>query len=374
VLKVPADATVVIIGVKTTQKGAVRTYYTPTLAPGYKYQYEVSVTWTEAGKDKSRTEWVDVTAGKTTNIDWAGAGKEVKKDDVKKDDVKKDTAKKYDVKKDDVKKDTGKKDDVKKDDVKKDDVKKDDVKKDTFKKDDFKKDTVKKDDVKKDDVKKDDVKKDAGKKDDVKKDDVKKDTAKKDDVKKDDVKKETKPADEKGFVKLFTGSDLSGFKENVFGKKEGIKSPFEVKDGVINVSGNPNGYFYTEKSYKNFILRFDWKYLKDGNSGLLVHIQGHGGGWPKSVEVQGMQKDHGNIFAIGGAKGSFKKDAAAQKDAIKIGEWNTTEVISENGKLTAKVNGVQVSTGETDLRDGPLGWQSEGAPLQFKNIRIKVLD
>lgn len=178
--------------------------------------------------------------------------------------------------------------------------------------------------------------------------------------------------DEKGFTKLFNGKDMTGFKE-VPPAKDG-KGPFTVEEGVINVSGKPNGYFHTEKSYKNFVLRFDWKFLKDGNSGLLVHIQGAHKVWPKCVEVQGMQKDHGNIFAIGGAKGSFKKDAKAQKEAIKIGEWNSTEVISQNGELTAKVNGVVVSSGKGDLTEGQLGWQSEGSPLQFKNIRIKVMD
>lgn len=181
-----------------------------------------------------------------------------------------------------------------------------------------------------------------------------------------------KAGDDKGFVKLFNGKDLSGFKTNVFGKSK--KDPFTVKEGVIDVSGSPNGYFYTEKEYKNFVLKFDWKFLKNGNSGLLVHIQKHGGSWPKSVEVQGMQTDHGRIFAIGGAKGKYSVDKAAQKKAIKMGDWNTTEVVSRDGKLTASINGIEVSTGEGDLKAGQLGWQSEGAPLQFKNIMIKVLD
>lgn len=374
VLKVPADANVVISGAKTMQKGSVRTFYTPTLEPGWKYQYEVKVTWMEGGKEKTRTEWVDVTPGKATNLDWAPAGTgkkdDAKKDDVKKESGKKETGKKDDVKKEETKKEGTKKDDVKKETGKKDDVKKDDVKKDSGKKDDVKKDDAKKEGVKKDDVKKETGKKETGKKEDAKKEDGKKEASKE---KKDDVKKSDtgKSGDETGFVKIFNGKDMSGFKTTVSGKD---KNPFEVKDGVIDVSGNPAGYFYTDKSYKNYILRFDWKFLKDGNSGLLIHIQEPHKIWPKSVEVQGMQKDHGNIFAIGGAKGTFKKNAAAQKEAIKIGEWNTTEVISENGKLTAKVNGVEVSSGEGDLREGPLGWQSEGAPLQFKNIRIKVLD
>jgi hypothetical protein len=180
-------------------------------------------------------------------------------------------------------------------------------------------------------------------------------------------------AGDDGFKDLFNGKDLGGWKTIVGGNADPEKV-FSVKDGVIVVSGKPSGYFYTDKSYKNYILRYDWNFSKPGNSGLLVHIQDHKV-WPKSVEVQGQLSDHGNIFAIGGAKGQFKKDKEAQKKAIKgAGEWNTTEVISKDGMLTAKVNGVEVSTGKGDLTEGPFGFQSEGTELYFKNIRIKVLD
>jgi hypothetical protein len=181
-------------------------------------------------------------------------------------------------------------------------------------------------------------------------------------------------AGEDGFKSLFNGKDLSGWKTIVSGKDKAGEDTFTVKDGVIVVSGKPSGYFYTDKSYKNYVLKYDWKFIKDGNSGLLVHIQGEHKIWPKSVEVQGMQKDHGNIFAIGGAKGSFKKDADAQKKAIKVGDWNTTEVTVKDGEITSKINGTQVSTGTTDLKEGPFGLQSEGTELHFKNIKIKVLD
>jgi hypothetical protein len=108
-----------------------------------------------------------------------------------------------------------------------------------------------------------------------------------------------------------------------------------------------------------------------------VHIQGlpAKGTWPKCVEVQGENKTHGNIFAIMGAKGSYKFDVKALREARKkVGEWNTTEVISKNGELTSKVNGTQVATGKGELMEGTLGWQSEGAEIHFKNIRIKVMD
>jgi hypothetical protein len=179
--------------------------------------------------------------------------------------------------------------------------------------------------------------------------------------------------DDKDFVALFNGKNMDGFKFNIFGKGE--PNPFSVKDEVIHVSGSPNGYFYTEKSFKNYVLRFDWKFLEDGNSGLLVHIQSHGKSWPKCIEVQGQQRDHGNIFDIGGLKGGkYKKDPSAQKKAIKIGDWNTTEVVSQDGKLTAKINGIEVASGTAPVTEGPLGWQSEGKPLLFKNLKIKIVD
>jgi hypothetical protein len=179
--------------------------------------------------------------------------------------------------------------------------------------------------------------------------------------------------DDKDFQPLFNGKNLSGLKIELGGKDNNETKTFTVKDGVIVVSGRPNGYFYTDKSYKNYILRFDWKFIKDGNSGTLAHIQTPHKVWPRSVEIQGQQKDHGRIFAIGGAKGKFTVDKEAQKKAIKMGEWNTTEIVSNNGKLSSKINGIDISTGEGELMEGPIGWQSEGTELHFKDIRIKVL-
>jgi len=180
--------------------------------------------------------------------------------------------------------------------------------------------------------------------------------------------------DDKGFVKLFDGKSLDGWKVNVFGKDDG--KVFTVKDGAIVVSGKPNGYFYTEKSYKNYVLRFDWKFSKDGNSGLLMHIQGHGKSWPRSLEIQGEQRTHASIIPIG-IKVKGKTDKDAQKKAIKFGEWNTTEVAINDGEFSAKINGQLISTGKIlseDVKEGPIGFQSEGTELHFKNIKIKVLE
>lgn len=191
-------------------------------------------------------------------------------------------------------------------------------------------------------------------------------------------------ADDKDFVSLFNGKDLSGWKTILSGKGDPEKT-FKVEDGIIVVSGSPAGYFYTDKSYKNYTLRYDWRFkrpkgLEDdekfgGNSGLLVHIVGEHKVWPKCIEVQGENRTHANIFAIGGAKGTFKFDKVALQKARKpVGEWNTTEVLSKDGALAARVNGALVSGGKSELKEGPFGFQSEGAEIHFKNIKIKTLE
>jgi 3-keto-disaccharide hydrolase len=187
---------------------------------------------------------------------------------------------------------------------------------------------------------------------------------------------------DKDFKDLFNGKDLTGWKYI----PEKADKTYTVVDGYIKVSGQPAGYFYTDKSYKNYVLKFDWRYkrpanLEDdkkfgGNSGLLVHITGAHKVWPNSLEVQGMNRDHGSFLSIGktGLKDYKFNREALEKARNKVGEWNTTEVSVKDGDVTAKVNAALISTGKITLVEGPFGFQSEGAELHFKNIKIKVLD
>lgn len=194
-------------------------------------------------------------------------------------------------------------------------------------------------------------------------------------------------ADEKkdeGFVNLFNGTDFTGFKFELGKSTSPPDKTWSVKEGVIICTGKPAGYFYTDKSYKNYVLRYDWLYkrpanLEDeekfgGNSGCLVHIQPPQKVWPKCVEVQGQNRGHGSFIFIG-VKGSSKFDKAALlKARHKVGEWNTTEITCKaDGSIEVKVNGTPVSSGTSELTEGPIGWQSEGAEIHFRNIKLKSL-
>ncbi|MBI4613330.1 MAG: DUF1080 domain-containing protein [Planctomycetes bacterium] len=187
---------------------------------------------------------------------------------------------------------------------------------------------------------------------------------------------------EEGFEPLFNGLDLAGFR---FHLGDGSAEPgetFRVADGAIVCSGSPPGYMYTEGSYRDFTLRFDWRYARPegladdasfpGNSGYLLAIQEHKV-WPKSLEVQGMNRDAGLIIPIE-IEVEFSVDRAAQRRAVRpVGEWNGMEIQSRGGVVTVEVNGIPTAcVRRCEAREGPIGFQSEGAEIHWRNIRIRV--
>jgi hypothetical protein len=156
---------------------------------------------------------------------------------------------------------------------------------------------------------------------------------------------------------------------------------FAEMSSEIVCSGTPAGYMYTDASYRDFTMRFDWKYDRPaglandaafpGNGGILLWICGEHRVWPACLEVQGMWKDAGKIIPLF-CGATFRQDDAAQlRSRRPVGEWNTMEIVSRGGRARVSVNGVLVAEVDAcDLKEGPIGFQSEGAPLRWRNIRI----
>jgi hypothetical protein len=188
------------------------------------------------------------------------------------------------------------------------------------------------------------------------------------------------PAWADDFVPLVKGDDVNAFELVAIGP-----DTIKIEDGEILVKGKPNGYFATRESYKNYILKFDWKYERPsdlvsdaafrGNSGLLLHIQEPHKVWPRSIELQLQNSNAGAIIPIGGAKCQRTMLAPPARAVKPVGQWNEEEVTCREGTIACKINGVEVSRGtEATVQGGPIGWQSEGAPIRFRNLAIKKLD
>jgi mono/diheme cytochrome c family protein len=199
---------------------------------------------------------------------------------------------------------------------------------------------------------------------------------------------------EPGFLPLFNGKDFSGIKfvvgcfgwaRDPAGCAEGDTprgQTFSVDDGTIHTIGLPQGYWYADRKFLNFTLRYEYrfepiKYVDNdreypGNSGLLFFIQKHQV-WPKALEIQGQPSNMLMGFGVGAqVKGSV--DAEARARVLKpIGEWNAVEIVSLNGRVMSSLNGTPVSTvSEHEFNEaGYIAFQSEGSDMRWRNIRIR---
>ena len=91
--------------------------------------------------------------------------------------------------------------------------------------------------------------------------------------------------------------------------------------------------------------------------------------------MQLFNRDAGNILGLSGGKARAKKDSVAQESAIRpVGQWNRVEVRSKDGEIVCRINGLVVCEASSEeLREGQIGWQSEGAEVHFRNLEIREL-
>jgi hypothetical protein len=157
---------------------------------------------------------------------------------------------------------------------------------------------------------------------------------------------------------------------------------WSVQDGVIACAGKPRGYLRTKQKYKNYILRAEWRFETEGwssapprwpNAGFFIHASEEVGKvWPKSfVEVQGHYGEAGSLFS-GGIQGA--KRGPIVKDRVPFGEWDRYEITSKDGTVKVVLNNVLVNEGwGADPAEGYICLQSEGWPVFYRNVEIKVL-
>ncbi|MBQ3333565.1 MAG: DUF1080 domain-containing protein [Thermoguttaceae bacterium] len=207
---------------------------------------------------------------------------------------------------------------------------------------------------------------------------------------------------EEGFTPMFNGQDLFGWHADptVWSVEEGItvgRTQEERQEGTFLIFDRP---------ISNFILRFDCRISAEGNSGLQFRSIELPDGAP--WQLSGYQADiDGAAFYFGAlyrfeeyrrgfisARGEFNAilpgggintvenfaDGEQLKAAVKIGEWNSYEVIAVGPYIETRINGVAAARAvdlDTERPSGKiLGFQCHaGTPMEVKirNARIKEL-
>jgi opacity protein-like surface antigen len=171
-------------------------------------------------------------------------------------------------------------------------------------------------------------------------------------------------AAEDGWISLFNGKDLSGWKSN-----EEVPGVFTVENGELKVSGGRAHLFYTgekgDASFKNFELKLKVKTTPGSNSGVYIHTKYQEKGWPDAGYECQVNSTHTDPKKTGSLYGVINILALleGQKEPeggkhIKVplapstdGEWFDYDIKVEGKHITISVNG-KVTVDFTE----PEGW------------------
>jgi len=197
-----------------------------------------------------------------------------------------------------------------------------------------------------------------------------------------------------GFTRIFDGTTLDGWKHPA------DITNWTAAQGILKHNGKPGptNDLWTEKSYGNFTLVFDWRWsgrgqmksqpvvLPDGSQEGKVEIEELDSGiylrgnsksqvnlwnWPiGSGEVYGYRTDKQMPPEV---KAGVTPKSKADKP---LGEWNRTMITMQGDKLIVTLNGKLVID-KAQLpgipESGPIGLQHHGSAIDFANIWIKEL-
>ncbi len=188
---------------------------------------------------------------------------------------------------------------------------------------------------------------------------------------------------------LFNGRNFIGWKLHVDDKSVNVDDVWSVRGGLVHCVGRPNGYMRTLAEYSNYKLHVEWRWPEaPSNSGVLLHASGDDKVWPRCIEAQLKAGSAGDFVLIGhtGITANGKKYQDDEKMYISVakrhdstekapGEWNSYDICCQGDVIMLYVNGMLQNAGRkaTDT-EGWICLQSEGSPIEFRNIYIEPLE
>jgi hypothetical protein len=213
-------------------------------------------------------------------------------------------------------------------------------------------------------------------------------------------------ADDEGWVQLFNGKDLTGWKmvpnpgggikdlkkKEVDGKVMAFEATvggktiplWRVEDGMI-VGGGPASHLFSERGdYTDFHYRVEAKINDKGNSGQYFRTKFEGG-FPAGYEAQ-INATHGDPVKTGSLYPDPRTPLKNFRDKISVmntashkpDEWFTQEVIAVGPKVTILVNGTKTIEWEDPnalFKSGHFALQAHdpGSIMTFRKIEVKEL-
>ena len=157
-----------------------------------------------------------------------------------------------------------------------------------------------------------------------------------------------------GFVALFNGKDLAGWKGLLKGPydnpakraalapderaklqrqaDEDMRAHWKAVDGVLVFDGKGRS-LCTAKDYGDFEMLVDWKIEKGGDSGIYLRGSPQVQIWDTANRLVGAQVGSGGLY--NNKKGPSKPSKVADRA---VGEWNTFRIVMIGEKVTVYLN------------------------------------
>lgn len=178
------------------------------------------------------------------------------------------------------------------------------------------------------------------------------------------------PKLEEGWVSLFNGKDLTGWKAS-----EGVE--WKVEDGLI-VTPPKRSHLFTEKEFKNFEFKADVMTTPGSNSGIYIHTK-YEDTFPAAGYETQVNVTHKDPVKTGSIYNVVKLFETPAKD----NEWWTQHIIVQGKKIIVKINDKEVInytepddvTGLRRLSKGSFALQAHDplSVVRYKNIMVKPL-
>lgn len=201
---------------------------------------------------------------------------------------------------------------------------------------------------------------------------------------------------ETGFISIFNGKDLSGWKglvENPIARSkmsekqlaakqkkanEEMRQDWLVNDGILTFVGEGYKNICTEKDYGDFEMVLNWKIGSKGDSGIYLRGTPQVQIWDTALTDVGAQVGSGGLY--NNQKNESKPLQVADNP---VNDWNTFRIKMVGERVTVYLNGVLVTDNvplenywdkkQSIFPTDAIELQAHGENVQFKNIYVREI-
>lgn len=199
------------------------------------------------------------------------------------------------------------------------------------------------------------------------------------------------------WIMLFDGNDVSHWRNY---NEDGFN--WDVVNGELTTDGS-SGDIITKDTYENYVLEFDWKIEKGGNSGVIYNVvedEKYGSTYETGPEYQLIDAENYkevHDYELEDAQvtaANYALHVPTSQPTKPAGEYNHSKIVVNNGKVEHWLNGEKVveyelwtpeweeKVAQTKFKDMPdygkaksghIALQGHGDAVWFKEIKIKEL-